>query len=197
MLTRQSGRADVTLDGAAHSTRDLDKIRVNLRTIARDERGRMQKPWQEEGDDAGTGTGTRSVADWRGVWDDFLGGGTRPSRDLRPRGTRSTENAPTAGPPPYTIFRIVPSGVRPPWRVRDGSVRSGRSAAADALGFRQRLSSRGSRSAHTPMGGSATRRIHATLPRDPTPKPTDRERPSCPELLTAAAAATCFDHCAV
>jgi hypothetical protein len=54
---------------------------VKLRIIARDERERMQNFWKEEGDDAGTGTGTGAVAGWTGVWDDFLGGGTRPSRE--------------------------------------------------------------------------------------------------------------------
>jgi len=194
----------------------------------------MQNPSKEEGDDAGSGTGTRAVAGWRGIWDYFLGRGTRPSRKSRGtdnelarddasgrsvwphpmpviafcidgaihivagEGTRKARNlaadgrcvsatssttlpsldivvegranplsdgdavrhiaevlsasgwpleangdkvygpnAPTAGPPPYMIFRIVPSkGVRPPRHLRDGSVRSGRSAATDPLGLR-------------------------------------------------------------
>jgi hypothetical protein len=43
----------------------------------------MQNPSKEEGDDAGTGTGTRAVAGWRGIWDYFLARGTRPSRKSR------------------------------------------------------------------------------------------------------------------
>jgi hypothetical protein len=69
-----------------HIHRNLGEGRIKLRIIAQDEQGRMNKLWKEEGDDAGTGTGTRAVAGWRGVWDDFLGGGTRPSRESR--GTR-------------------------------------------------------------------------------------------------------------
>jgi hypothetical protein len=65
---------------------------------------------------------------------------------LRPRGQGLPSKRPNRRPAAVHDLPDRPvEGVRPPRHVRDGSVRSGRSAATDALGLRQRLTSTGPR----------------------------------------------------